>query len=46
MSPQALLIQTEKAAGDPNLHEWHTTLVEMGNQLDKHLTVGLRVLAA
>ncbi|KAG8897958.1 Structural maintenance of chromosomes protein 5, partial [Tulasnella sp. 403] len=38
MTPQQLLIQTQRAAGDEHLTEWHTELIELGAELAKHLT--------
>lgn len=33
MSPQQLLKETQRTAGDENLVLWHTTLVEKGKEL-------------
>jgi hypothetical protein len=33
MSPQQLLKETQRAAGDPNLEAWHQTLIEAGKSL-------------
>jgi hypothetical protein len=33
MTPQQLLIETQKAAGDPNLSSWFESLKEEGKQL-------------
>ncbi|KAI6040438.1 hypothetical protein EDC04DRAFT_1511263 [Pisolithus marmoratus] len=35
MSPQQLLRETQRAAGDPNLTSWHDTLIESGKELKK-----------
>lgn len=32
MSPQELLKETQRTAGDPNLTTWHTLLVEKGKE--------------
>lgn len=33
MTPQQLLLETQKAAGDPNLSSWFETLKDEGKQL-------------
>lgn len=33
MSPQQLLRETQRAAGDENLIKWHDTLIEAGKEL-------------
>jgi hypothetical protein len=33
MTPQQLLVETQKAAGDPNLSSWFETLKDEGKQL-------------
>jgi hypothetical protein len=33
MTPQQLLRETQRAAGDENLTRWHDTLIEAGKQL-------------
>ncbi|KAG8875354.1 Structural maintenance of chromosomes protein 5 [Tulasnella sp. 331] len=37
MTPQQLLLQTQLAAGDKSLPEWHKELIEKGEELQKHL---------
>ena len=47
MSPQDLLKETEKAAGDARLTEWHETLIKAGKeltQLSKVLIIAPRSL--
>lgn len=39
MTPQELLIATEKAAGNENLLAWHTSLIETGVNLKKLASV-------
>ena len=39
MTPQELLVATEKAAGNEHLLEWHTSLIETGQTLKKLNTV-------
>ena len=39
MSPQDLLKETERAAGDPRLMEWHETLTKAGKELQNIKTV-------
>ena len=33
MTPQQLLRETQRAAGNPNLTAWHDTLIESGKSL-------------
>lgn len=33
MSPQQLLKETQRAAGDENLSTWHQTLIDSGKEL-------------
>lgn len=35
MSPQQLLRETQRAAGDENLTTWHDTLISSGKDLKK-----------
>lgn len=42
MSPRELLEQTQKAAGDKLLSSWHTELKELGEELEKHISVCLQ----
>ena len=39
MSPQQLLKETQRTAGDENLVLWHTTLIEKGKELKIAQTV-------
>jgi structural maintenance of chromosomes protein 5 len=39
MSPQQLLKETQRTAGDENLMLWHTTLIEKGKELKVAQTV-------
>ncbi|KAG8987488.1 Structural maintenance of chromosomes protein 5 [Tulasnella sp. JGI-2019a] len=38
MTPQQLLLQTQLAAGDKSLPDWHKELIEKGEELQKHLS--------
>jgi structural maintenance of chromosomes protein 5 len=40
MSPQQLLRETQRAAGDANLTNWHDTLIGAGKDLRQMLQVG------
>jgi hypothetical protein len=40
MSPQQLLRETQRAAGDENLINWHDTLIEAGKELGTLQGVG------
>ena len=40
MSPQQLLRETQRAAGDANLTNWHDTLISAGKDLKQMLQVG------
>ena len=44
MTPQQLLIETQKAAGDPNLSSWFETLKEEGKLLKVAAQVNSHVL--
>jgi hypothetical protein len=33
MSPQQLLRETQRAAGDPRLTSWHNTLISTGKEM-------------
>jgi len=35
MSPQQLLRETQRAAGDENLTRWHDVLIEAGKELKR-----------
>lgn len=39
MSPQQLLRETQRAAGDPNLTSWHDTLISAGKEQRQTLEV-------
>jgi len=39
MSPQQLLRETQRAAGDANLSNWHDTLISAGKDLRQMLQV-------
>lgn len=39
MSPQQLLRETQRAAGDANLSDWHDTLISAGKDLRLMLQV-------
>ena len=39
MSPQQLLRETQRAAGDENLTIWHDTLISAGKQLKQMMQV-------
>lgn len=39
MSPQQLLRETQRAAGDVNLTIWHDTLIAAGKQLKEMMLV-------
>lgn len=39
MSPQQLLRETQRAAGDERLTSWHDTLIESGKELKQMLDV-------
>jgi structural maintenance of chromosomes protein 5 len=39
-SPQQLLRETQRAAGDANLTNWHDTLIGTGKDLRQMLQVG------
>jgi hypothetical protein len=39
MSPQQLLRETQRAAGDENLTTWHDTLISAGKELKTMLQV-------
>ena len=43
MTPQELLVATEKAAGNEHLLEWHTSLIETGQTLKKLNTVNRKL---
>jgi hypothetical protein len=40
MTPQQLLKETQRAAGDENLSIWHQTLIESGKELTGIQDVG------
>jgi hypothetical protein len=40
MSPQQLLRETQRAAGDANLTNWHDTLISAGKDLKQMMQVG------
>ena len=44
MSPQQLLRETQLAAGDENLKNWHDTLISAGGELRTLQGVGHRLL--
>lgn len=44
MSPQQLLRETQRTAGDENLMLWHTTLIEKGKELKVAQTVNRKLL--
>ena len=41
MSPQQLLRETQRAAGDANLTRWHDTLISSGKELKQLQEVSL-----
>jgi hypothetical protein len=41
MSPQQLLRETQRAAGDENLTNWHDTLISAGQELKTLQLVGI-----
>lgn len=41
MSPQQLLRETQRAAGDENLTNWHDTLISAGKELKQMLQVDI-----
>ena len=41
MSPQQLLRETQRAAGDPRLTNWHDTLITAGKEMAQLGEVGL-----
>lgn len=43
MSPQQLLRETQRTAGDENLMLWHTTLIEKGKELKVAQTVNRKL---
>lgn len=45
MTPQQLLRETQRAAGDEHLEAWHQTLIEEGAELKKLLDVRLHLPA-
>ncbi|ELU45347.1 chromosome structural maintenance protein smc5 [Rhizoctonia solani AG-1 IA] len=44
MTPQKLLQETQRAAGDPNLTQWHETLIENSKELKLAREVGPRIV--
>ena len=45
MSPQQLLRETQRAAGDPRLTNWHDTLISAGKEMAQLVEVGSRLPA-
>ena len=44
MSPQQLLRETQRAAGDTRLTNWHDTLISAGKEMAQLVEVGPRPL--